>query len=500
MNKALVTSGAIATAIAMLTLTLSLLPFGGGFGFGATQAAAQTAQYSYGEWSSNKTTTQKPTESDTLRIVSTSTKYTYFRYCNFYENKWQQDSVEFGEKHAYHERTLAYPLTACPNKFPDHGGKAYDLHGPYDSCEHKRVGQSYWWTKSIVTTYTYQTRTKQRVSFANKGTISGLVYSASSKKKVSGAKIYLYTTSGSLVQTCTSKSNGSYTLYDVTPGTYYLKVKKNGYLLLRVTVKARKGSTTFCDNALLIKTYTGSGAASGYIKSATTGKGLKNVTVYFKKCWNNPKGTTVKTARTDSKGKYTVRLKAGYYTAVCKSSSYITVYFNIIVKKGTTSNQNCSTSPAVTKGKYRAVLTWGHNPADLDSHLVSPKTGGFNYHVFYARKTLGGSKSKLANLDVDDTTSYGPETITFALSNQKKYNYYVYRFSNSGSLAASNATVRLYKGSKLIKTYHVPTSGSGRFWNVFSISGGKLKTINTLTNSPVGVRSSFAKEGARSLN
>jgi hypothetical protein len=50
----------------------------------------------------------------------------------------------------------------------------------------------------------------------------------------------------------------------------------------------------------------------------------------------------------------------------------------------------------------RIVLTWGERPADLDSHITYPGN-----HIFFRSK-----KGTDANLDVDDTTSFGPETIT----------------------------------------------------------------------------------------
>lgn len=115
---------------------------------------------SYGSWSGNQYTTSKPTASDTLRITGQSTKYTYYRWCNWYDGGVNQDSRAWGSGCTYHEVTLNSPMKACPNKFADKGGKAWDLHGPYGSCSHRREGISYWWTKSIVTTYTYQTRSK----------------------------------------------------------------------------------------------------------------------------------------------------------------------------------------------------------------------------------------------------------------------------------------------------------------------------------------------------
>ena len=119
-----------------------------------------TLATSYGNWSSTSSTTSKPSASDTLRITNQSTSYKYYRYCNYYGGAWQQDSVPYGSNSVYHEVTLSSPMAGNANKFGDQGGKAWDIHGPYSSCNHKRSGQSYWWTKSTVTTYSYQTRSK----------------------------------------------------------------------------------------------------------------------------------------------------------------------------------------------------------------------------------------------------------------------------------------------------------------------------------------------------
>ena len=79
-------------------------------------------------------------------------------------------------------------------------------------------------------------------------------------------------------------------------------------------------------------------------------------------------------------------------------------------------------------------------------------------------------------LDVDDTTGYGPETITLNTNvNTSPYYYYVYRYSEYGSLADSGAKVSLYKGDKLLETYSVPTDqDAGRYWNVFAIINGRI--------------------------
>ncbi len=127
----------------------------------------------------------------------------------------------------------------------------------------------------------------------------------------------------------------------------------------------------------------------------------------------------------------------------------------------------------------RVVLTWGKFPYDLDSHLWYS-----NQHVYFGKKI--GDK---ANLDVDDTDSYGPETITIE---EKKfgteYFYGVHDFSNRESsssyqLSKSGATVFVYIGQSLIKTYYVPKDKVGNLWTVFKITKeGEIEDINSFGN------------------
>jgi len=113
----------------------------------------------------------------------------------------------------------------------------------------------------------------------------------------------------------------------------------------------------------------------------------------------------------------------------------------------------------------RAVLTWGEYPADLDSHLAYK-----NNHIFFSSK-----KGDKAHLDVDDTTSYGPETITIVKRQvNKAYLYAVHDYTHktknaSKSLSASGATVRVYIGETLMRTYKVKPKKVGNIWIVFVI-------------------------------
>ncbi|WP_269236873.1 tetratricopeptide repeat protein [Flavobacterium flavigenum] len=135
----------------------------------------------------------------------------------------------------------------------------------------------------------------------------------------------------------------------------------------------------------------------------------------------------------------------------------------------------------------RIVLNWGKYPSDLDSHLTFPGN-----HIFFQQK-----EGNLANLDVDDTDSYGPETIT--IENKKfgeTYHYFVHDYSNkndldSYKLSASEAKVFVYVGQSLVKTYYIPKNKKGNVWNLFKINeNGEIIDINNIiskTTQEVGI-------------
>jgi len=136
----------------------------------------------------------------------------------------------------------------------------------------------------------------------------------------------------------------------------------------------------------------------------------------------------------------------------------------------------------------RAVLTWGERPSDLDSHLAYK-----NNHIFFRAK-----KGSQAHLDVDDTDSYGPETVTIVHRQENKaYIYAVHDFSNgrknsTKTLGQSGATVRVYIGKTLMRTYKVKPKKIGNIWVVFAIDEeGVFHDINAYlgtTNSSDGVK------------
>lgn len=139
-----------------------------------------------------------------------------------------------------------------------------------------------------------------------------------------------------------------------------------------------------------------------------------------------------------------------------------------------------------SEDELKIVLTWGASPRDLDSHLYTPSIDGYSYHVYYMNECQDLTSPPYVMLDLDDTTSYGPETIWFERIFPGTYTYAVHNYSQDGSLTASGATVTVIGRDGVLATFTVPDSGSGVWWNVFEMDGetGTITPVNTIGSSP----------------
>jgi tetratricopeptide (TPR) repeat protein len=128
---------------------------------------------------------------------------------------------------------------------------------------------------------------------------------------------------------------------------------------------------------------------------------------------------------------------------------------------------------------FRVVLNWGPTPMDLDLHAVYEDS-----HVFFAHKT--GTD---AFLDVDDTTAFGPETITINKRHPgTKYVFAIHNYSAGGkygtdTLSSSQAKVFVYVGESLIKSYYVPARRKGALWVLFALDdNGAVTDIDNIVD------------------
>ncbi|EOT4640468.1 tetratricopeptide repeat protein [Escherichia coli] len=155
-------------------------------------------------------------------------------------------------------------------------------------------------------------------------------------------------------------------------------------------------------------------------------------------------------------------------------------YSNLVVKCPC-AGMTYAISPVMTNlDGMRVVLSWGEKPFDLDSHLIFPSG-----HIYFDSK-----EGTDANLDVDDTDSYGPETVTISKKHfGESYIYAVQDYSNKGLpnsnyLSASKAKVFVYVGSSLVRSYSVPAGKRGNIWTVFKLNpNGEFEDINSVTSA-----------------
>ncbi len=222
------------------------------------------------------------------------------------------------------------------------------------------------------------------------------------------------------------------------------------------------------------------GTISGTIIDSTTAGALANVTVTL-----YPFG---RTTQTDGSGAFEFTNVSVFHSNGSPHwlSATLTGYdpdFRIVtVTVDGVGVANVALNPILTSmDKYRIVLDWGQNPSDLDSHLWSPSGA----HVYYVTR---GSLAAypFMNLDVDDVTSYGPETVTIRSLETGTYTYAIHHFAGTGDFTTSSARVKVFDQTGPIRLFVAPTQGAGRWWHVFTLDAdtGTITPVNTIQSGP----------------
>lgn len=301
-----------------------------------------------------------------------------------------------------------------------------------------------------------------------------------------------------------SDSDGYY-VQTLPQGTYDILVSKDGYMpyLIR-NIVIRPNETNYMETINLgdwFSFFDGTifYAVQGNVINALSGQPIKDATVNLRKGWNNKTGTYVKnifgqtkTGNSNASGDFAIFVPYGSYTAEIAKDGFVVGYFNLISYREDwlltilDVIPTMPLTPVLADGEYRIVLTWGDTPADLDSHLTYYEGLNQKFHVYYSSKKgyIGGTE--VANLDLDDTTSYGPETVTLTLNTSlmkgnSQFRYSVHNFSDRGStksrrLSLSNATVRVYYGDNM-EIFHVPSNKVGNIWHVFDITASGIRPV-----------------------
>ncbi len=231
------------------------------------------------------------------------------------------------------------------------------------------------------------------------------------------------------------------------------------------------------------KVPTGNATLSGSVIDAQSGDPVAGATVCL--VWQGQPAVCVRSA---GDGAYVLEhLPAGEQTIRISASGHITYEISIVLVDGEITTRTLSPSPNLGNGQWRIVLTWGENPDDLDSHTWVPNGDDSYSEVFYRQKGDCTAAPDTC-LDVDDTTSYGPETTTIMQMHSGTYRYAIHWYAGSGSWAASGATVQVYNSSGMVREFHAPadtTYTNKSWWYIFDLdSSGDITAHNAVSNEP----------------
>jgi hypothetical protein len=173
-------------------------------------------------------------------------------------------------------------------------------------------------------------------------------------------------------------------------------------------------------------------------------------------------------------------IRDGTYTITFSKSGFITTPIEFKVQLGRVVFNWFSISPGLNGRAFRFVLDWGERPSDLDIHLE--KRGEYHISYYNLRTSADGN----ASLDRDDTSGYGPETITVTRAEGTAiYDLYIINYSDqhnpaSDNLSRSGAVLRVYGDDRLLYTLPI-SQGPGIRWNVLRIEGNQIHVVNTIT-------------------
>lgn len=335
-----------------------------------------------------------------------------------------------------------------------------------------------------------------------KGMIGGSIKSADSGSLIPNTKISAVRTSTgdyNLSEYCfsfESDTEGNY-FESLPQGVYDFIFYADGYQPAKVreiTINADK--TIYWNIELKEWDSRKKAKVGGTIIDGITGDVISDAEIKIRKDWNSYSGNycienngDLKEAQSNSNGSFRMNVLSGNYTLEIKKEGYLTGYFNVSAFKNSEDSGYPDTfvlSPILPDNEYRIILTWNDTPCDLDSHLTYYKDDEMQFHVFWRNKEGYYGENLIAQLDLDDTDGFGPETVTITVDMSEidygKFNYYVYNYSNESSMSQSNAAIRIYHGQETPQILYVPLDADKLYWDVFEISNDGLTIINECHN------------------
>lgn len=282
------------------------------------------------------------------------------------------------------------------------------------------------------------------------------------------------------------KTNGSGVFVDsLAVGDYRIEIIRDGYNLLADTISVSDHNDSIA--FVLI----GKASVSGHVVNSQTGEGLAGANIVFARDASSGRIQEVSSAQeiivlTDANGNFNVEgAPTGNFNIVIEKEGFFPITLeNTLLNPGGNSLSELIAVDIPEPGEIRIVLSWGDKPRDLDSHLTGPDDSLGRFHMYWDNK----DPNSFVSLDVDDTTSYGPETTTIYSLLPGTYKYSVNDYAHglfdpeSGILISLSPTlVEVYDSTGLLHSFVAsPFNGIATSWRVFEI----VVTNTTYTIEP----------------
>ncbi len=236
----------------------------------------------------------------------------------------------------------------------------------------------------------------------------------------------------------------------------------------------------------------GTGTASGHVVDAQTGVALAGVLIEVT-------GTGL-SGTTDAGGGFTISdVPEGGQTLTASLTGYVETTVPIVVFAGSLAETSIGMLAIGAGGdNIAAVLAWGERPYDLDLHMSGPDGEGGTFHAYYSNKTPVAH----VFLDLDDTSSFGPETMTVSPDEggtyvPGDYHVWIHNYSGSPAFSTSAATVTLFAGGSQLSQYSVGSAGGDSEMNIWLIVQFTVLEDGSVSN--ISVQQSFTEGSASSI-
>ncbi len=214
------------------------------------------------------------------------------------------------------------------------------------------------------------------------------------------------------------------------------------------------------------------GSITGFLQDAQTGNGIVDATIVVRDYNPGPNfyqivGTITSTNNTSGTNFIAENLSIGKYALQYNAQDFVTIEEIFELTRCETIVMGCTmmSKDNFSPNEFRFVLCWDKFPTDLDLHATFPDPTHYGNgangrgHVYWPPNYQGfPNQEPYVELDKDDTTSYGPETIsvkqgcflTITSGGQGPIKISVLDFNNA---TLTNSTEMVNKSQAVIRVY-----------------------------------------------